>query len=1202
MSSRQGIQIGFAAVGAVVGAYAGNPQLGYALGSVLGAVVANAALPPEPSIFEQESLADISVTAPSLGNTIPVLKGTFVLGGNIIWAYPKIEIEHTDVETLGGGKGGFGGPKQITKTKTYRVHMMVALCKGPVSRISRIYYDATLIYDEAQPGDWTVAAGQEDGDPGGPTENPATIIYKRVSEELEQFVLFRGTDEQEPWAFAESLDDVGAGEIPAYRGTAYVGVTLDLGISARVPNLRFETTTNDAALSTPVGMVYGANSDTIWAAYAAGLDPQRGLGRAIGHRADTLAVTEAALLGDSAEIESLDANVRPVRVAPCQTNGGYDAMVVQLQAGIFAVVNIEAGVLDIGEIDVRTAAEVTAETALGNAAIVARDDASGNATIIAYLLPDIDVLGEFETREGAPSTFKRLSINAGASDLVYNAAEARYFVACATAGTVQRIVDSSLTVDETITMGTEPTRLLVASDNNCWVTDRAGAAVYRFTDTADKSAPVTVGTSPDSITEATDTYIWVANTGATSVCRIEPTALTVETFTLPAAPTLVLGAIADGKCWALSQVARQLYLIDTDGTVLGNVQVPRGSSQMLLDAAGNCVVLSPTARTIVSIDSAVASATYVPADNGLACVVREICEEAGVPPEWIDVGGLDQRPVNFVRFGIGAAGLLLDLLATGYQFTFVESGNGLRFFFKGGTAIASIPENALSAQSDQALAEGLGIERQQQLDLPTEVTVVYPSPQRNYNDDEQTASLTTSEPRNPVTIQLPVAFPDPQEVRDLAQVMLYEPRFARNPSGFHLPPAGMLIEPADIVQVTSRGTTHLLRVTQLTLGQRGDLEVNGVRHRSYLYEDFAGFPGESSHPTTLERKSPVDAVYVDAPPLDISDTGLRFFVAVGRNTLGDAFPAVAVFESLDGEATYNAQLLIISEATIGDVATAAAEGIVHTWDTSTTIDVVLRSPDRTLNSAADAAVLAGTANLCQIGAEVIGFATATLIAARTYRLSRLLRGRRGTEQFVGTHANGEPFVLLNTTLRTSAARTYSAPGQVNYYKTVPNGSDVSLETGEAFTPQGVSVRPWAPRIAGLVRDPATGDFVLTWWHRSRLDGALKNFGGIAWDPDDLRDYTIAVYADSDYGTVQQTYTTPIESSAEGARTYTYTAAAQAADFGGAQVALYIGIRQRVAGVQGLETRASNIADVDLPLFELWEFGLTIPETVTEGFE
>src|SRR5690606_22510652 len=105
---------------------------------------------------------------------------------------------------------------------------------------------------------------------------------------------------------------------------------------------------------------------------------------------------------------------------------------------------------------------------------------------------------------------------------------------------------------------------------------------------------------------------------------------------------------------------------------------------------------------------------------------------------------------------------------------------------------------------------------------------------------------------------------------------------------------------------------------------------------------------------------------------------------------------------------------------IGATAPAAAMGIALTalgaagsalLDLSSSVEVELLNDAMWLESATDDA-LARDANLALIGGELLQFGVAEWISPRRFRLSRLLRGRRGTEWAADLHEAGDGFVLI----------------------------------------------------------------------------------------------------------------------------------------------------------------------------------------------
>ena len=66
--------------------------------------------------------------------------------------------------------------------------------------------------------------------------------------------------------------------------------------------------------------------------------------------------------------------------------------------------------------------------------------------------------------------------------------------------------------------------------------------------------------------------------------------------------------------------------------------------------------------------------------------------------------------------------------------------------------------------------------------------------------------------------------------------------------------------------------------------------------------------------------------------------------------------------------------------------------------------------------------------------QILQFATATLNGDGTYTLTNLLRGRFGTEQYVGTHASNRTFVFLDANVMQTVEYPASDIGATRYWR------------------------------------------------------------------------------------------------------------------------------------------------------------------------
>jgi hypothetical protein len=126
-------------------------------------------------------------------------------------------------------------------------------------------------------------------------------------------------------------------------------------------------------------------------------------------------------------------------------------------------------------------------------------------------------------------------------------------------------------------------------------------------------------------------------------------------------------------------------------------------------------------------------------------------------------------------------------------------------------------------------------------------------------------------------------------------------------------------------------------------------------------------------------------------------------------------------------------------------------------DRANAISVRLGNPDRWLEGCDDDALIAG-ANLALVGDELLQFGEAVPLGNGHFRLSRLLRGRFGTEWAIGDHRLGERFIRLApgtfTTVNVPAACIGGSATVIGrgVGDLATPGSAIAGVTGEAMRP------------------------------------------------------------------------------------------------------------------------------------------------------
>jgi hypothetical protein len=290
--------------------------------------------------------------------------------------------------------------------------------------------------------------------------------------------------------------------------------------------------------------------------------------------------------------------------------------------------------------------------------------------------------------------------------------------------------------------------------------------------------------------------------------------------------------------------------------------------------------------------------------------------------------------------------------------------------------------------------------------------------------------------------------------------------------------------------------------------------------------------------------------------LQDADNDAGFYAAgCARNPLV-TWNGATVYASSNGGASYSALATITAETTMGYTTDALGDfagGNIP--DELNSVNVTLLQG--TLSSTGYAGLLVGT-NMAVIGDEIVFFRDATLESNGSYTLTGLLRGRRGSEYAMGTHAVGDRLVLIDFAKLVRVSQTTSDIGVAKLFKPVSAGGTLAGATAQNFTNEGTGLKPYAPVHLGGGRN-ADDDVILTWVRRGRIDGAWRDLVDVPLS-ESTEAYIVRIYSSSSYATVVRTI--------EGitTQTTTYTAAQQTADGLTPGATVYFDVRQLSAVV------------------------------------
>lgn len=168
-------------VGAVIGFYFGNPQLGWMIGSAIGGAV-------DPETIQGPKIGDVAKQTSAEGVSRPIVFARSPpIGGNVIADGGPEIVKRTE--------SGKGGPEVETES-AYRTYA-IGICEGPNAVLLQAWRNGQLVYD---------------------IESPAMADDNALFMEYARW--FSGDYDQMPSPDLESV--YGAGNVSAFRGTAYI--------------------------------------------------------------------------------------------------------------------------------------------------------------------------------------------------------------------------------------------------------------------------------------------------------------------------------------------------------------------------------------------------------------------------------------------------------------------------------------------------------------------------------------------------------------------------------------------------------------------------------------------------------------------------------------------------------------------------------------------------------------------------------------------------------------------------------------------------------------------------------------------------------------------------------------------------------------------------------------------------------------------
>lgn len=1139
-------------VGAVIGAYFGNPYAGYAIGSAIG----GAFEPPQKFKQEGPRLTDLKVTNSSYSIGKPKVFGTYRMSGNLIFSTALKET--VNVETQEQGKGG-GGTETETTTYTYRATCAYALCEGIISGVRRIWWEGKLVYDYSQNNNGFI------GNIGG---------YIKV---------YNGTETQLPDPSIEA--ELGVGEVPGYRGTAYIVFT-DMQLAEfnnRIPNFTFEVIRSPNNVNTGKFDIIDVSADL----------SSKNTGYLEYNEVNRFIYLNVNNASPNPELYKLDPynNTIVASNLTLPNNSSYNDIVKSMKINI-----LQNGDLVIGNKNI---------SGFGTGWYVLDQDSLQIKQIIDYRnIPDW-------------TGYTTASFRAPPNLQSYKDGDIDFYVGCSQNASLGfqffkftsfngnfAINDWSLAISNpAVNIGTLPQSSLTYG--NIFNVDKVTNKVYWTVSTQNYQSSgnraLVLSCFDMSSKLVTDNY-QLLKSSATDSFNVQDMffdKITRCIFILYHNVTTNRGyfmkynvdtntiisdiVITDGmgnypslsgtnKTVGMDKSFRRLYFpysVSISGTTryfIYYLKVDTNDFEVL-ETTNNS---SWTTNNIGNTNSAFAtqlgcefylgnnSSTKILKNYGprltlgtypLDQCVLEIIKDSKLDLNSVDVTELSSDVVyGFCIPNSSAIRACLEQLSIAYNFNMVESDYKLKFRKNGGNSVRTININELSAVNyspDIKFDSDITTESKMELELPQMVNLTYADIDRDYQNNTQESKYENVDTNEIQNIELPMVF-NSNQAKKIVDRILYQQWINRYTYTFSTNYDYIEIEPCDVITIESDTQKFTMKILKKEKGG-GIIKWTGVAEDSAVFTQI----NNGSSGGDISQQIPVISTsklfFLDIPILQNTDNDPGVYVASNRQNSNLTWTGSSVYISDQSNGNYIEQASFFNEI-ISGTTTTKLDNFIYDNMTDALSSVTVKLFRGTLASINDDQLDQGY-NTCLIGDEVLQFKNATLIDTDTYTLDTFYRGRFGSEQFISQHNIGDRFIILNSSSRT-LQRIMKDQSQLNilrYFKNVSFKDSLLNTSYTQFVNTGVGLKPYSVNNIQALRS-TNGSLNVKFTKRVRGFAQLLDYKD-AFDPDGDY-YEVDICTDNTYSVVKRTLTV-------NATNFVYTTADQISDFGSNQAVIYL---------------------------------------------
>ncbi len=373
---------------------------------------------------------------------------------------------------------------------------------------------------------------------------------------------------------------------------------------------------------------------------------------------------------------------------------------------------------------------------------------------------------------------------------------------------------------------------------------------------------------------------------------------------------------------------------------------------------------------------------------GLSAIIADLCDKAKIHPNQIDVSRLTATTDGLIISENVTTKEMIESLAKTYRFDIFNSAGKLNFVPRTADISYKIDVNDMLAKDETYPLE---IIRNDHINIPSHVKVVYADRNADYQFSVEQAKLNVINNNHHETIYLPVVA-DSVFAKRVAEYYLRTNMMELVSFKFSLLRRHSHLALGDLIEIIDQENRYIARIMKLSLGINGEIEITAVQDDPALYDVInANYNNKASSAINLV----VDPIFQFIPVVNLQGN-LEFLMAAASKL--ESFRPVIIYDD-----HYNIISEIMNEATIGTLANNFDASSAFLLDEKNSINIVLNSGELEQKS---------TTQYAFIGSEIIGFQDLTMVAENHYLITKITRGINGKIN-IQKHYSGENFVLID---------------------------------------------------------------------------------------------------------------------------------------------------------------------------------------------